>query len=146
MAEKIVKDFFLQKFNWKFPRNYRPHPTHQNQWFLFVGVCCQISRSFPCNVDVIGGNSQYLLIRFIDCDHSFQKKSPRFFCTNVSIKTFVFVENLSKWQTRAKFFASEPFLPQKVQQLQRSLNCLKGRRFFSPKQLAASTCYAFFSL
>ena len=114
--------------------------------FLLVGVCRQISRSFPCNVDVIGGNSQYLLIRFFDFDHSFQNKAPRFFCTNVSIKTFVFVENLSKWQSMAKFFASEPFLPQKVQQLQRSLNCLKGRRFFSPKQLAASICYAFFSL
>ena len=142
MAEKIVKYFFLQKLNWNFSQNYRPHPTHQSQCFLtcrnmlsdmpLVSVQCKPHRwKFP-----------KLLIHFIHCDHYFRNKPPRIFRLNVSLHTFFFVENLSKRRTRANFCALEPVLPQKVQQLQKNSSFLKNQGIFSPKQLAASICFS----
>ena len=43
-TKKIVNEFFLQKFNWKFPQNHRRHPNHQNHCFF---TCMSTSSDMP---------------------------------------------------------------------------------------------------
>ena len=146
MAKKDRKWILSPKIELEFCAK-APPPSKSSKavFFLLVRVCRQKFCSFPCIVDLIGRNSRKNFIRFIHCD-LFLKQPPEKFSLKRFYPHICLCEKTLKWQTRAKFCTSEPFLPQKVEKVPRIPFLSKIAESFFSKQLAASICYSTFFL
>ena len=113
--------------------------------FSLVRVCRQTCRSFSCNVDLIGWNSNFFF-RFIHSDHFFEGKHPRFFRLNVSIYRFVFVKNLSNDELGLNFMHRKPFAPKSPKSAEKFHFSQKLKNFFFKTNCGINLLFKFFSL